>query len=180
MGTGPGGGFILNGSLYRGASGAAGEPGHMVIDPHGPRCACGRRGCLEALVGTAAVLSLGRAALPRSARLRKLVRAHGGRLMPRLIGRAGRAGDPQARAVWAEIGGRLGKGLANLINLFNPERIVIGGGLANNWSLFAPAMRARVRAEAMRVPLRDVRIVRAQLGDYAGIVGAAVLVWESR
>ncbi|OGX28554.1 MAG: hypothetical protein A3B78_03030 [Omnitrophica WOR_2 bacterium RIFCSPHIGHO2_02_FULL_67_20] len=180
LGTGLGGGLILDGALYRGASGAAGEPGHMVIDPRGPRCGCGRRGCLEALVGTAAIVALGRPALRRSAHLRRLVRAHGGRLMPRLIGRAARAGDPHARAVWAEIGARLGVGVANLVNLCNPERVVIGGGIANNWSLFAPAMRVTVRREAMAGSARAVRIVRARLGDYAGIVGAAVLVWEDR
>ena len=176
LGTGVGGGLILDGSLYRGASGAAGEPGHMVLDPRGPRCGCGRRGCLEALVGAAAIVALGRPALRRSERLRTFVRDHGGRLTPRLIGRAGRAGDPHARAVWAEIGARLGGGVANLVNLFNPECLVIGGGIANNWSLFAPAMRVTVRREAMAVPARAVRIVRARLGDYAGIVGAAVLI----
>ncbi len=180
LGTGVGGGLILDGSLYRGASGAAGEPGHMVLDPRGPRCGCGRRGCLEALVGTAAIVVLGRPAVRRSERLRTLLRDHGGRLMPRLIGRAARAGDPHARAVWVEIGARLGVGVANLVNLCNPERVVIGGGIANNWSLFAPAMRLTVRREAMAVPARAVRIVRAQLGDYAGIVGAAVLVWDNK
>jgi glucokinase len=151
----------------------------MVIDPRGPRCGCGRRGCLEALVGTAAIVALGRGALRTSARLRRLVRERGGRLMPRLIGQAGRAGDPSARVVWAEIGRRLGLGIANLINIFNPDRIVIGGGIANNWSLFGPAMRRTVRAEAMAVPARAARIVRAELGDYAGVVGAAVLLWDN-
>ena len=178
LGTGVGGGLILNGSLYRGASGAAGEPGHMVLDPRGPRCGCGRLGCWEALVGASAIVALGRMAVRRSKRLRMLVRDHDGRLTPRLIGRAARAGDPHARAVWAEIGARLGVGVANLVNLCNPERVVIGGGIANNWSLFAPAMRLAVRREAMAVAGRAVRIVRARLGDFAGIVGAAVLIWD--
>ena len=179
LGTGVGGGLILNGAPYRGATGAAGELGHMQIDLRGPRCGCGRRGCLEAFVGTAAIVALGREALRKSADLRRRVREHGGRLMPRLIGQAGRAGDSHARAVWQEIGRRLGLGVANLVNMFNPDRVVIGGGIANNWSLFAPAMRRTVRAEAMRVPARAARIVRGQLGDYAGVVGTAVLVWSA-
>ena len=179
LGTGVGGGLILNGSLYRGASGAAGELGHMAVDPHGPRCGCGRRGCLESLVGTAAIVRLGRTALRRGAQpLGRLVREANGRLMPRLVGRSARAGDPRSRQVWREVGRRLGIGVANLVNLFNPERIIIGGGIANNWALFAPALRATVRAEAMAVPRRAVRLVRARFTDTAGIVGAAVLVWN--
>jgi len=178
LGTGVGGGIVIGGRLYRGVRGTAGEIGHMVIDAGGPRCGCGRRGCLEALVGTAAILRLGRGAMSHSSRLRALVRAAHGRLMPRLIGRAARAGDPAARRVWVEIGRRLGVGLANLVNLLNPERIVIGGGVSNNWTLFAPAMRKTLRAEAMDVPGRTVRVVRTALGDRAGILGAAVLVWE--
>ena len=179
LGTGVGGGLILNGSLYRGVSGAAGELGHMVVDPRGPRCGCGRCGCLESLIGTAAIVRLGRTALRRGARpLGRLVREANGRLMPRLVGRSARAGDPLSRQVWREIGRRLGIGVANLGNLFNPECVVIGGGIANNWPLFAPALRATVRAEAMAVPRRAVRLVRARFTDTAGIVGAAVLVWN--
>jgi glucokinase len=178
LGTGVGGGFIFDGALYRGAVGAAGEPGHVVIDPKGPVCGCGRRGCLEACVGTAAIVARGRVAARRSARLRAMVRARGGALVPRMLGIAGRAGDPHARAAWAEIGARLGTGVTNLINLLNPERVVIGGGIANNWSLFAPSMKAVVRREAMGAAGRAVRVVRAELGDYAGVVGAAMLVWN--
>jgi glucokinase len=95
-----------------------------------------------------------------------------------MLGIAGRAGDPHARAVWAVIGARLGAGLTNLINLLNPERVVIGGGIVNNWSLFAPAMLAVVRREAMEAAVRSVGVVRAEIGDYAGVVGAAMLVWS--
>lgn len=178
LGTGIGGGLILNGALYRGSIGAAGELGHIVIDPDGPRCGCGARGCLEAYAGTRHILRLGRAAMRRSGALRMRVRRAGGRLTPRLIGQAGRQGDAAAREVWREVGRSLGIGIGNLVNLFNPERVVIGGGVANNWSLFSPAMQRTVREQAMAVSLRAVRIVRGRLGNHAGIVGAAVLVWE--
>ena len=163
LGTGLGGGLLLNGALFRGASGAAGEAGHMVMDPAGPPCGCGRRGCFEQLVNAGAVVKLAR-------RWRS----------SKLVGEAARAGDARARRVWVEIGRRLGHGIANLVNLINPECVVVGGGVANNWALFAPALRATLRAEAMAVSARAVRIVRARLGDQAGILGAAVLVWGER
>ena len=169
LGTGVGGGLILDGRPYRGAAGSAGEIGHTVIDAGGPRCACGRRGCLEAHVGTAAIL-----AMARRAGLR-------GVLTPALVSQAARRGKAGAKRVWAEVGGWLGLGLANIVNLLNPDRIVIGGGVANAWPFFAPSLLRTVRREAMDVPAREARIVRAALGGRAGIVGAAVLVWsESR
>ncbi len=178
LGTGVGGGLVWDGRLINGPTGSAGEVGHMVIDFRGPRCGCGRRGCLEALVGTAAILRLGQALVRRgegtlAARVRQA-----GTLMPRVIGDAGRAGDAPARRLWDIIGRRLGIGVANLVNILNPDRIVIGGGVANNWSLFAPAMQRSLREEALPAPGRHVRVVRGRLGDRAGILGAAVLVWE--
>lgn len=178
LGTGVGGGLVWEGKLLRGATGSAGEVGHMVIDAGGPRCGCGRRGCLEALIGTAAILRLARAVLRRGeGRLGGYVR-RAGKLAPRVMGDAGRAGDGPSRRAWETFGHRLGIGLANLVNVLNPDRIVIGGGVANNWSLFGPAMKRTVTAEALPVPGRHVRIARGQLGDRAGILGAAVLVWE--
>jgi glucokinase len=177
LGTGIGGGLIIEGRLVHGASGSAGEIGHMLMDPRGPRCGCGRHGCLEALAGTAAILRLGRTAMRRSPRLQRFVRA-AGRLEPRVLGDAGRAGDPAARAVWREIGRRLGEGLANVTNVLNPERIVIGGGVANNWSLFGPSLQATLARAALPAPAARVRVVRGRLGDEAGVIGSAMLVWE--
>ncbi len=179
LGTGVGGGLVCDGLLYHGVSGVAGEVGHMVIHPGGRRCGCGARGCLEAEVGTAAILSRGREAIRHGAEpLRALARHAHGRLSPELIAQAARAGDAAARRMWVDVGRWLGIALANLVNLLNPDRIMIGGGVANAWPFFAPTMLRTVRAHAMRVPGRAVRIVRAQLGDRAGILGAAVLVWQ--
>ena len=181
LGTGVGGGFILDGSLVRGASGAAGEAGHMVIDPRGPRCGCGARGCLEAHVGTAALLRMGRRALRMGAEpLGRLTRAAGGLLTPALLSRAARLGDARARRIWEEFGRRLGIGVANLANLLNPDRVVLGGGVAGAWPLFYPSLAGTVRAQAMEAAVRPMRIVRARLGNRAGIVGAAVLIWEAK
>ncbi len=151
----------------------------MVINPRGRRCGCGARGCLEAHVGTAAILSLGRRAIRHGAEpLRTLARQSGGRLTPALISEAAQRGDAAARELWTTIGRSLGIGLVNVVNLLNPDRIVIGGGVANAWRWFATSAIATVRTQAMAVPGRHVRIVRAQLGNHAGIVGGAVLVWN--
>ena len=179
LGTGVGGGLILGGRLHRGAGGAAGEVGHMVIDPRGPRCGCGRRGCLEAFIGTAGILRLARRAIRQDGGLlRRFSEAARGRLSPELISRAARQGDRGARALWREIGERLGIGLANLVNTLNPDCIVIGGGVAKAWPFFAPTLMRTVRTQAMTVPGRAVRMVPARLGSSAGILGAAVLVWS--
>lgn len=179
LGTGVGGGLMCDGALYRGASGAAGEVGHMVIDPRARRCGCGARGCLEAHVGTSAILHLARAALQRGApTLRAVWKRCGGRLTPAMVAQAANRGDAAARRVWRDVGHALGIGVANLVNALNPDCIVIGGGVAKAWPHFAPTMLATVRAQAMRVSVEAVRIVRAQLGDSSGILGAAVLVWD--
>ena len=179
LGTGVGGGLIFDGRLYRGATGAAGEIGHMVIHPQGRRCGCGTRGCLEAQVGTAAIVSMGRRAIRQGdRRLASLLRQSAGRLTPELVSRAARQGDAKARAIFQEVGHWLGVGLANAVNLLNPDRIVIGGGIANAWPLLYPTLIRTLRTQAMAVSAKAVRIVRGQLGDRAGIVGAAVVVWD--
>ncbi len=179
LGTGVGGGLVINGALDRGASGTAGELGHSIIDPGGRRCGCGGRGCLETLVGTAAILELARRAVRRRAgRLRTLVRQARGRITPELVCNAAQRGDASALAIWRTVGQTLGLGVAGLVNLLNPDRVIIGGGVAGAWVWFAPSLIATVRQRAMSVPARAVRIVRAHLGDSAGIVGAAALVWE--
>ena len=182
LGTGVGGGLVVNGGLVRGVSGSAGEIGHLCLDAKGPPCACGGRGCLEALIGTAAILQRARASMRRghSPVLARLMRKVTGTLTPALISRAARSGDRGAVRLWRDVGSLLGIGLASAVNLLNPERVVIGGGIANAWRWFAPSLRAALRARAFALPGAAVRIVRARLGARAGIVGGAVLVWEER
>ncbi len=179
LGTGVGGGLIVDGRLVRGAIGSAGEIGHLMVEPGGPRCGCGARGCLEARIGTKAILRLGRRAAKRGGALARLLRSAGGRLTPALMSEAARRGDAAAQAAWDEVGRWLGLGLASLVHLLNPGRVVIGGGIANAWPRFAPSMRREFSRRAMRAPARAARVVRARLGDRAGIVGAAVLIWSA-
>lgn len=179
LGTGVGGGLVIDGKLVRGAAGSAGEIGHAIVDPDGPPCSCGSRGCLEALIGTTAILRRARQAIRDGSRtLAMLAGRQRGRLSPEVVSRAARAGDRAARRIWRDVGVSLGIGLSNVINLLNPERIVLGGGVANAWTWFGPSMRATVRRRAFTVPAGACRIVRASLGDHAGIVGGAILVWD--
>lgn len=181
IGTGVGGGLMFGKQLYRGASGSAGEIGHMVVNPRGRLCACGVQGCLEAMVGTAAILSKARYAIRKGSEpLRTLANRAQVRLTPELISQAARAGDRQAQLIWEGVGFWLGVGLANVANVLNPDRIVIGGGLANAWSLFAPTMKRTLRKQAMRVPAQALQVVRDSLGHRAGILGAWELVWQEK
>ena len=168
LGTGIGGGLIVENRLYRGVSGSAGEIGHTMVLPKGRRCACGSRGCLETQIGAAAIVREAHRAMRR--RLSTPAEVH----------HAAQRGNRAAQRVWADVGVWLGLGITNVVNLLNPERIVIGGGVAKAWRFFYPSLIRTVRVRAMQIPAQAVRIVRARLGDQAGIVGGAVLVWETQ
>lgn len=182
LGTGIGGGLVLGGELYRGAVGAAGEPGHMVVDMDGPPCqgACPNRGCLESVAsGTALVreASLAVASRPDTALGRAL--EDGRPLTGPLITELAHDGDPVARDVIALIGRRLGVGVANLVNIFNPEVVVIGGGvIAAGEMLLGPA-RAEMRARALSPSRELVRIEAAAFGAESGMIGASLLARET-
>jgi glucokinase len=178
IGTGIGGGLVIDGRLARGAVGAGAELGHVVIDMDGPPCqgACPNRGCLETFVSGSALAREGLAA----------ARAHPGSALGRAAA-AGRPvtgplvtelawdGDPAAREVVARAGRRLGVGLASLVNALNPEVAVIGGGVVAAGELLLAPARAELAVRALR-PSRDlVRVVPARFGDEAGMLGAALL-----
>ncbi len=178
LGTGVGGGIICGGRPYRGCSGAAAELGHIIIDLNGPKCPanCPNHGCLEAYVAgpaMSAAAAAAAAAEPASALGR--ARAAGEQVDSRLLARLGLEGDAGAVAVLARLGEYLGAGLVTLVNIFNPEVIVIGGGAAAAGErLLAPA-RGVLQARGSR-PARDqVRVVPATLGPDAGFIGAAAL-----
>ena len=175
LGTGVGGGLILEGHLYRGSGGWAGEIGHMPLNQVGPPCSCGGMACLERYVGNKEILQGVRAQLRRGvkSRIPELVGPRG-ELTHSIIDRACELGDPLARKIWEQVGIRIGIVCAGLVNLLNPDRIVIGGGIskAGRW-LFIP-LRKTVRQRAMRGPGK-VEIVPARLGSSAGMIGAAFL-----
>jgi glucokinase len=176
IGTGVGGGVIIDGELYRGSNGAASEPGHMVIDFDGPPCQgnCPNHGCLETFASGTALAREGREAAerePESALGRVL--AQGGSIDGKVVTDAANDGDPVAVAVVAEAGRRLGAGLSSLANIFEPEVIVLGGGVAKAVGdlMVAPA-REELRTRALR-PMNATPVKFAELGLEAGMVGAA-------
>ena len=175
LGTGVGGGLVLNGELYRGAGGAAGEVGHMSLDRNGPRCACGNFGCLERYVGAQYIVARAQAMLERDPRSSSLRDVASNLITPLVISQAAAAGDGIAAAVWEETGIWLGVALASLVNVLNPERIVIGGGVARAGELLLAPARRTILERAMALPAARAEVVTAALGNDAAVVGAAML-----
>ena len=173
LGTGVGGGIILDGELWRGVDGAAAEIGHMCVDPFGGvACTCGSRGCLEVFASATAIVRMTREASPRYPDSV----LHASRdLTSESIFEAGLQGDELALEIFRRMGVYLGIGLANLINILNPEMIVIGGGVVNGWDLFEKHMMHEVEERAFPLLAARVKIVRAKCGDDAGLLGAARL-----
>lgn len=174
LGTGVGGGIILDGNLWRGVDGAAAEIGHMCVDPFGGvACTCGSRGCLEVFASATAIVRMTREASPRypDSVLHGLEDR-----TAEMIFEAGQQGDELALEIFRRMGVYLGIGLANLINILNPEIIVIGGGVVNGWDLFEKHMHQQVEERAF--PLLRVKIARAKCGDDAGLLGAARLAFR--
>ena len=174
LGTGVGGGIILDGKLWRGMDGAAAEIGHMCVDPFGGvACTCGSRGCLEVFASATAIVRMTREASPRYPD--SVLQGRDDRTAE-MIFEAGQQGDELALEIFRRMGVYLGIGIANLINILNPEMIVIGGGVVNGWDLFEKHMHQQVEERAF--PLLRVKIERAKCGDDAGLLGAARLAFK--
>jgi glucokinase len=180
LGTGIGGGLILDGNLYHGASGGAGEIGHMQLTTGGFLCGCGRPGCLEALASGRALAreaALLAAAEPDGLVARFALR-EGVAPDARILDLAAGAGDFGANAAIRQAGRYLGAGLTNLVDIFNPELIVIGGSLRKLGERYLGTAQEVVAREAYRQHFSDVRIVEAELGDEAPAVGAALVALD--
>jgi predicted NBD/HSP70 family sugar kinase len=163
LSSGIGGALILGGRLYRGARGSAGEIGHISVDETGHMCRCGSRGCLETLVGAGALIEL-------------LRRSHGQDItIERMIALA-REGDPGCQRVIADAGGTVGRVAAAVCNEFNPERIVVGGELAQAGDLLLGPLRESIRRYAIPAAVEDLTVVAGELGDRAELMGALALV----
>jgi glucokinase len=177
LGTGIGGGAISGGRLFAGGRGFAGEIGHMVVDPSGPQCACGRRGCWERFASGSGLGRLAREAA-HAGRLERVLGSVGGdaeRVRGEDVTAAARGGDPEAVAVLEELASWVALGLANLAAAFDPTRIVIGGGLAEAGELLLVPTRARFGELLEGADARPpIDLVVAQLGERAGAIGAAL------
>jgi glucokinase len=170
--TGVGAGIIADGRLYGGAKGSAGEIGHTIVDPDGPPCGCGNKGCLESLSSGTAIARRAAQAVDRgdSAAL-AAIREREGRLGARLVADAAREGDAASIAIYEEAGYFLGIALANAVNLLSPEAIVLGGGVMQAKDLFLPRAEETMRDRALDEPLKYMRLAEAELGDRAGVMG---------
>ncbi len=176
LGTGVGGGIILNGEIWRGTDGMAGEVGHMIIETHGRPCKCGSRGCLEQYASATGVRQFAVEALTSNEEtLLKRWRGNPEELTAQDVFEAAREGDEVARDIFRKMGHFLGIGLTNLVNLLNVEMIVLGGKVSGAWEFFIHETERTVRERAFKIPAQRVKIVRSTLGDNGGITGAAYL-----
>ena len=180
--TGIGGGIIINGELYSGADGCAGELGHMTIEADGPQCHCGNFGCLEAMASGWAIAkeAVTRINQGEKSSIIELVDSRLENITAETVAAAARGGDRLACDIVAKAANYLGIGLANLVNIFNPELIVIGGGLSKMGNMLLRPARKVIKERTFRLPAQTVRIVRARLGSNAGIIGAAAYVYDYR
>lgn len=176
--TGIGAGLILDGRLYRGVDGTAGELGHVTIDPSGPLDDCGLRGCLEIMASGTAIARMAREALQAGRPTALQQAARRGEVTAREVHAAARAGDPVAREILARAASALALGLADFINIFDPQLFVIGGGAANIWQDYVEPAFAEGRRLAFARPAATARLARAALGSNSGALGVAALAFE--
>jgi glucokinase len=199
LGTGVGGGLVLNGRIWHGMTGMAGELGHINVEPNGPPCNCGSRGCLEQLASATAVkrMAVEAVATGKAPELARAMNAEP-EFSSKVVHQMATQGDEPAREIFRRVGDALGVVLADVINIFNLPMYVIGGGVSSAWDAFAPAMMERVRkncyvylatapgestpgVQGSSVPdealpaRRTTIITQAMLGSDAGLIGAARL-----
>jgi glucokinase len=165
LGTGVGAGIILEGNLYRGTNYASGELGHIPLNEKGPRCNCGGIGCLETYIGNNRILS----------EAKKLFRR---RISLEELSALAKKENQKARALWSRVATHLGIALSGVVNLLNPDCIVIGGGIANAGKVLFKQVKKVISQRAMPVQGRHVKILKSKLGNDAGLIGAAILVKE--
>jgi len=166
LGTGVGGGLIIEGKLYPGSSLTAGEIGHMPVALKGRRCACGGEACLERYVGNKEILDLAKKHFGVKITLEKL-------------SSLAKGGNKKAIFIWQEVAEYLGLVLAGVVNLINPDTIVIGGGVANSGKVLFDRIRDVIQTRAMRIPKDKLHILKARLGSDAGVIGAGTKVFLS-
>ena len=179
--TGIGGGIIIGGKLYIGTDGCAGELGHMIIEADGPKCNCGNSGCLEVLAsGTAIAREAQRRIFQgeKSSIMEFITPKGSDSITAEAVGLAAKQGDALACEIVNTAAYFLGIGIANVVNIFNPEMVIVGGGVSKMGEMLLKPTRKVVKQRAFQLPTGTARIVRSRLGDNAGIIGAAIALWE--
>lgn len=180
--TGIGAGIIIERQVYHGINDGAGEVGHMTLEPEGPVCGCGNHGCFEALASGTAIGRMGREAVEEGQQtlIRELSDKNPDKIEAPLIARAARKGDAVARSIYQKAGYYLGIGLGNLVNLFNPEMIVLGGGVMKARELFMDDLLASLEERALTPSLSVLEVREVELGDDTGVMGAIAVAMEDR
>ena len=177
LGTGVGGGIVLNGHLYRGPNFTAGEIGHIPISITGPKCNCGGTACIERYVGNKFIIQRAKELVKNNKKslIFKYANNQISKITPKIISQAASDKDKTALLIWREVGNYLGIALSGLVNTLNPELIIIGGGVAKAGKPLFDSIKKTIKLRSMKNPASFVRVVPALLGEEAGIVGASVL-----
>ena len=165
LGTGVGGGLIIGNSLYRGNDNAAGEIGHIPLNEYGPVCGCGSQACLEAYVGNARIIKDARKLFSSGITLEE-------------VSRLAQNGNRKAVEFWDKVGKSIGLALSGIVNLLNLDAVVIGGGVSGAGKVLFKSVKRTILARAMRVQAKNVKILKAKLGNDSGLIGAGYLVRE--
>jgi glucokinase len=175
IGTGIGGGLVLNGQLHLGIGGTGGELGHTTIDFNGPRCGCGNYGCVEAYASGPAIAAMGLKAVTQGLTtcIADLCENDLNRITPELIAKAAFQGDEIAKDIFERAGLYLGIAAANMCVAIGPRRIIIGGGVAQAGDLLLDPIRRTIRSRVTVMPVDQVEVVQSQLGNNAGVIGVA-------
>jgi glucokinase len=182
LGSGIGTAVMIDGRVYRGRGYSAAEMGHICIDRHGPKCNCGGNGCIEAFTGNSYIVKavVKRLRHGEKSILLGLAKGRYSNITPQLIDIAARKGDRFSIKIWQEMGENLGIALAGIVNTFNPEIIVIGGGLSKAGKRLFDSIRLTVKQRAMKVFTGDLKIKQARFIEDAGTIGAAALALEAQ
>jgi len=176
--TGVGGGIIINGKIYYGHTGNAGEIGHMTVDPTGPKCGCGNYGCLESFSSGTAIKNMAKKAIENDESTLSKKLAKDQKLSAKLVAKAAAKGDQKALDIFAKAGYYLGIGIANLVNIFNPEMIILGGGVLKAKEYFLDRAKEEFKKRALKAPADIVKIKEAVLEDEIGVKGAIAVAMQ--
>lgn len=179
VGTGIGSGIMVNGQLVRGASLSAGEIGHMtLVDEGGEICGCGNTGCLEALASGPAIVKMAYEYIMGGKSCKFKEMSVNSSITSQIVAEAAEMGDAVAKTIFYRIGRWIGIAMANLVNILNPEVIIVGGGVAQAGDILLDPIREQIKRRALKISADTVKVVPAELGESAGVVGASLLVQE--
>jgi len=181
LGTGIGGGIVLDGSVWKGLTGMAGEVGHIVVEPDGWPCPCGGRGCLETYSSATGLVKMAREKFmdgDESKQLREVSGNNPEKITSELLCGLAKKGDPLSKSIFKKMGKYLGIGFADIINILNLELIIVGGGALPTWDFFIDEAISQMKMRTYKVPGESVKIVKATCGNDAGLLGAAYMAWQ--